>query len=256
MMLPECIIHPFRQLPGVFTFVSTRKGGVSPKPYDSLNLAFHTGDQPAHVLNNRQRLQQALPAGLHLQFMQQVHACNITLIESPITPPVCDALISQSVGVCLCVLSADCLPIWFYASKKKVIGAVHAGWRGLASRLIPKVIGSMQKNFGVQASELHVGIGPHISRYAYEVGIEVIEALKKAVHPIYRQKVGIPNLENGRYYADLLAVAYAQLAEFGISAKQVDTFVACTWQKNELFYSARREGQQSGRFATGIALMQ
>lgn len=249
-------IAPFQFDEKVKHLISTRTGGYSLPPYASLNLGMHVGDRAEHVQKNRQIVAQHLdipPA--HLCFMQQVHGHTVAVIDKAgAPPPIADAMITNRQGIALCVLTADCVPLLLYAPQAAAIGVVHAGWRGLAAGIIPESIRQMKKAYGVLPKQLVVGIGPHISVQYYEVGEEVATALQDAVPVAFRSQVCIRKKESGRYHADLPAVAKAQLMAEGIPPENIQSYAVCTYEAKEQFYSARREGTKSGRFASVIML--
>lgn len=255
-MQAPLFITPFRFGAGVKHLISTRNGGYSQAPYASLNLGMHVGDNPGHVQKNRLLIarQLGIPA-TQLCFMEQVHGHTVAVInEAGQTPPVADAMITNQKGIALCVLTADCVPLLFYAPQEPAVGVIHAGWRGLAQGIIAQTIRQMKETYGFLPQQLLVGIGPHISVRHYEVGEEVVTALQDSVPASFRDKVYIRKKESGRYHADLLAVARAQLMAEGVPEENIQCHAVCTYEANELFYSARREGVKSGRFASIIML--
>ncbi|NIK72998.1 hypothetical protein FHS56_000484 [Thermonema lapsum] len=250
-------ISPFHFGTKVKHLITTRCGGYSQAPYASLNLAMHVGDCSVRVQKNRLLVARQLDiAPEQLCFMEQVHGDTVALIDKENeTPPIADAMLTQQKGLALCVLTADCLPLLLYAPQVGAVGVIHAGWRGLAQQIIAQSLKKMQEAYGALPQQILVGIGPHISVQHYEVGEEVINALQRSVPADLRHKIYIRKNASGRYHADLLAVARAQLMAAGVPPENIQYHALCTYAANDRFYSARREGIKSGRFASVIMLM-
>ena len=203
---PEWIVPPW-PVAGVRAFVTTRAGGVSTAPFDSLNLSSRVGDSEAAVLANRARVRRALPSEAH--WLRQEHGITVhrveTLAQQPscgITPwetlPVADASVTTLRGAVLTVSIADCMPVLFCDLAGTTVGAAHAGWRGLCSGVLEATVAQMQ----VPADQLCAWLGPCIGPEAFEVGEEVRAAFC-AVAPDAREhftpRLGAP----GKWMCDL-----------------------------------------------------
>lgn len=227
----------------VRALTTTRHGGVSLPPYDSLNLGDHVGDEPLAVAENRRRL--CVGAGLpgEPRWLSQVHGtgcCDATLVP---TGTEADAQFATRPGVVCAVLTADCLPLLLCDAGGTRVAAVHAGWRGLLNGVIENSIQAMGAG-----SELLAWLGPAIGPGAFEVGEEVRHAF---VTHAPRAAAAFAPAGAGKWRADIYRLAHQRLAACGISRVYGGEF--CTYSDSERFYSYRRDGQ-TGRLASLIWL--
>ncbi|MEX0448800.1 peptidoglycan editing factor PgeF [Spiribacter sp. 221] len=235
------ILRPDWALPVEAGF-TTRCGGVSKAPYDSLNLAMHVGDDLAAVRENRRRL--AEQAGLPEQprWVAQVHGTRVVHageVERDVTEA--DAVWTDQPGQVCAVLVADCLPILLADHAGRCVAAVHAGWRGLAAGIIQRTIETLP----VPASDLVACIGPCIGPDAYEVGAEVIEAMI-AGGTVPRSWPSLSGDE--QFQLDLAATAEGVFSQVGIRAGAATHVVHCTFTDPARLYSYRRD-ESTGRIA-------
>jgi len=243
---------------GVRHFISTRLGGVSPPPFDSLNLGFRMNDDPACVLGNRERLAEAVGFPLdHLTVTKQVHGDRVRIIgteqrgmgardyEGGMSET--DALVTDVLDICIMVLVADCVPILLYDAKRGVIGAVHSGWKGTAAKIGLKAVRTMCERYGCRASDIIAGIGPSIGPCCYEVGCEIASTVESAAGMTSREKIA------GKSHLDLWEANRRVLIESGIPDASIETARICTRCRADLFYSERHH-PGTGRFAAGILL--
>ncbi|GAB4396193.1 MAG: peptidoglycan editing factor PgeF [Microscillaceae bacterium] len=253
----------FQQFSGLIHFVSTRWGGVSKAPYAQLNLGFGSGDLPDRVAQNRKRLSQALNTEPgQWVYARQVHQDRVAVVQAEDryrrwqsaeeAYPACDALLSQVPGLGVVVLGADCVPILLYAPQANAVAAVHAGWRGTLAQVLTRTLEKLQTEAGVQMQDLWAGIGPCIRQEAYEVGPEV-EAYARAQNPAFAPFFHL-NPDTNKPHFDLVAANVYLLQAAGVPAQQIEVMPYCTYKNPELFFSARREGTQSGRLGAGIML--
>lgn len=222
-----------------------RVGGVSPAPWDSLNLGDHVGDDPVRVLANRARLREVLPA--EPCWLQQVHGVAVLDAAAPAVadgPPVADAAFSRQAGVVCVVMTADCLPVLFCDRAGSVVAAAHAGWRGLCAGVLESTLAAM----AVPAAEILAWLGPAIGPTAFEVGPEVRAAFLTADPAA---TTCFAQASDGKYLADLYALARRRLAAAGVGA--VYGGGECTYRQSESYFSYRRDGQ-TGRMASLIWL--
>lgn len=240
-------------------FVTTREGGLSMPPYDSLNLGLHVGDDPARVIRNRSRLaaEMEIPPS-YLTFAEQVHGSRVAVIsqqmrgsgssdyESSIRNA--DAMITNVEDVCLMILVADCVPILFYDPVRRVIAAAHAGWRGTVRRIASKVVEGMAESFGSNPTDIVAGIGPSIGPCCYHVGEEVITRVELHLGGNF-----IHHDDQGRTDFNLWEANHAQLRESGIPDGNIEVARICTCCSSNRFYSYRCE-DVTGRFGAGIML--
>jgi polyphenol oxidase len=244
--------------PGVRALCSTRSGGVSLAPYDSLNLGDHVGDDPLAVAENRARLAQQL--GAHPVFLKQVHGTH-TIPLTADTPDGCeaDACVTDQPGVACTIMVADCLPLLFTNTQGTVVAAAHAGWRGLNDGVIEQCVERFRALAGVNtaqpaiknvANEILVWLGPCIGPTAFEVGPEVREAFVARNREAGQHFVPQPS---GKYLANLPALARQRLAALGITEIYGNDGSTpwCTVSNPQYFFSHRRD-RVSGRFAACI----
>ncbi|MBI1422799.1 MAG: peptidoglycan editing factor PgeF [Gammaproteobacteria bacterium] len=228
--------------PGVQAGTTTRVGGVSVGPYASLNLAQHVGDDPAAVMENRQRLRRCLQLPGEPLWLHQVHGVQVCTDVAPGTTA--DASVSRHAGEVCVVMTADCLPVLLCDQQATVVAAAHAGWRGLAAGVIPETVKRMQ----VVPAHLMAWLGPAIGPRAFEVGDDVRDAFLELGREY--QQAFAPQAA-GKWWMDIYAAARMQLAGLGIT--RVYGGVHCTYEDAERFYSYRRE-RTTGRMASLIWL--
>lgn len=236
--------------------VSTRQGGVSTGGYASLNLSFQVGDDPAAVLENRQRLAAALGTGLGcFVFAHQVHGSAVQVVSatdrgrgarSPDDAvAAADALVTADPGTVLAMLVADCVPVVLYDPATSVLGCAHAGWRGTVARVAGAAVAAMQ-SLGSRPQDVIAAIGPAIAPAAYQVGGEVIGEVRRsfgagADHLLAPDAGGTARL-------DLWAANRLVLHEAGVPDQQIHTATVPTGPGPGRFFSHRAE-RPCGRFA-------
>ena len=229
---------------GVQARLSTREGGVSDGKYGSCNLSYMVGDDEGAVGENRMRFQGALPGEPACAWIKQEHGCSIleasAVIKQREDPPA-DGTHTQELGKVCVVLAADCVPVLLAAQDGSMVAAVHAGWRGLAGGIIKQACAL----FG----ELQISayIGPCISPARYEVKDDVRSRLRDAGC----DAALLLETETG-WRADLGGFASQQLRECGV--QEIAAEGVCTHDTPRDFYSARRDGRGSGRFACAVWL--
>lgn len=237
---------------------STRTGGVSSGRHASLNLGPRSGDGLECVRENRRRFLRAL--GLDAAAVlapRQVHSAVVSVVRADDPPPEGavlegDAVVSDRRGVALMVLAADCLPVLLFDSRRSVIAAVHAGWRGTARAIAARAVETMREAFGSDPEEIRAALGPAIGRCCYEVGPEVIEQVQ-AVTPLPPDRLAHP-LPGGKGMLDLVRTNSAQLTDAGLLPRHVQALNICTACNVHRFFSHRREGEPTGRAGAIIAL--
>jgi YfiH family protein len=233
-------------------FVTTRQGGVSPKPFDTLNLAFHTQDHFNNVLRNRLILARALKIDPDaLVNGEQVHGAQIAIVQHKNTHlPDTDGLVTNKPGICLLVLVADCVPLIFYHPQKQVVGVAHAGWKGTVARIAQKTVQKLQQKFACEPEQLLVGIGPAIGPCCYQVQDDVVQIVQKTQPQ--SEKLLIRRGHN--WYLDIIKANEAQLLDSGVRKENIQTANLCTRCHSKTFYSARASKGPTGRFGAGIML--
>ena len=221
---------------GVDAFITTRHGGVSQPPYDTLNLGRHVGDDPEAVHHNRCLVAEAIGVSPdHLVTTQQVHGAEVSIVQSELTGAVGDALLTSRDDVALMIMAADCLPLLVVDSATATIGVVHAGWRGLAAGVIPRTLEHLTPR------TTHVVIGPGISATRYQVGSEVADHFRAVPGAVVAD--GVP----GKWRLDLCQVAAYQLRNAGVPENQVHRVNVST-DDGTLLFSDRAQ-RPCGRFA-------
>ena len=166
--------------------------------------------------------------------------------ESPIEA---DAIITRNKNIAIGILTADCVPIILYDKENQILALVHAGWRGAAANLVTKTITVLYDKFDTKPENLYATIGPSISMKNYEVGDEVAQFFLNNQYP---DTIIAPN-ENKRHMLDLWGVTHFQLKEAGVLEERIEIANICT-HESPLFYSARKDGILTGRFATIASL--
>lgn len=232
---------------GVRALMTTRSGGVSAPPYDSLNLAAHVGDDPAAVAENRRLLRAVLPA--EPLWLTQVHGTTVAEVGQDAAGVVADAAVARSPGQVCAVLTADCLPVLLCDERGSVVAAAHAGWRGLLAGVLEETVRSM----GIGPARILAWLGPAIGPDAFEVGEEVrqafIEQHDLAAIAFRPALPGTLDKLPRKWLADLYALARLRLAQAGV--ERVYGGIGCTHRDAGRFYSYRRDGR-TGRMAALI----
>lgn len=233
--------------PQVHAAITTRQGpGISAPPFERFNLGLRSGDMADAVATNRGALQQSLGLPAAPRWLRQVHGINVAELGPLPSPdePQADAAVSHIPGTVLSILTADCLPVLFCADDGSEIGAAHAGWRGLAGGVLEATLTQLHS----PRERLLAWLGPCIGAVSYEVGAEVRAAFVD--HDAEAAACFVPTrLEH--WLCDLAGLARLRLASAGVTRVYGGGFDTLT---DARFYSYRREGARSGRFASLIWL--
>lgn len=226
---------------GVKACVTTRTGGVSLAPFDSLNLGDHVEDSPEAVLENRRRLTAAF--AIQPAWLRQVH--GVVVVEAdPERIAEADGSWTGTPGIACTAMTADCLPALFCNKSGTRVAAAHAGWRGLAAGVLEAAADSLD----AAPADVLVWLGPAIGPKAFEVGPEVREAFMQQ-HPQTAQAF-VPSHNPGKFLADIYQLARLRLAARGITAVYGGGLCTVT---DPRFFSYRRS-PRTGRFASLIWL--
>ena len=219
--------------------------GQSGAPFDSFNLAAHVGDMPAAVAANRAHLQVALGLAQPIPWLNQVHGIAVHNHRcDEIATVAADACISRTPGLACAVLTADCLPVLLCAKDGSAVAAVHAGWRGLLAGVIEACVEQF-----APGNETVAYLGPAIGAAAFEVGPELREAfLAHDPSSAIAFKPGVGD----RFFANLALLARRRLQNLGVDS--ITESGRCSYTEDETFYSYRRAGPKTGRFASLIWL--
>ncbi|HUW50586.1 MAG TPA: peptidoglycan editing factor PgeF [Sulfuricella sp.] len=224
---------------------TTRTGGVSTGAYASLNLGDHVGDDAAVVASNRAILRAALPA--EPVWLKQVHGNVVADADRAVGIPEADAAVARKADAVCAVMTADCLPLLLCDESGTVVGAAHAGWRGLAGGVIEAAVAAMN----VAPVSLLAWLGPAIGPQAFEVGEEVRQAFLAHDPDAHHAFVPRSSLTEQKWLADIYLLARQRLGLLGVT--RVYGGSLCTFNDAERFFSYRRDGA-TGRMASLIWL--
>ena len=239
---PQWIVPDWPAPARVRALVTTRAGGISSGPYASLNLGFHTDDDPANAAQNRARLQQHLPQPP--KWLAQVHGAAVVDADALTHVPEADASVAREPGTVCAILVADCVPILLADRAGTCVGAAHAGWRGLAAGVIANTVARM----AAAPADLIAYIGPGIGPTAFEVGDDVLSAFCASNPELER---AFAPLRPGKWLCDLPRLAREALNRAGIIA--IWGGKLCTYSDPARFYSYRRD-RITGRMAALVWL--
>lgn len=230
---------------------TTRHEGVSRPPYNSLNLGMNTNDQHSTVEGNRNLLTRAF--GLNqaaLVVPRQVHGNDVLVVSEPnedfthFLSVEGDAVITNQPDVIIGVCVADCVPILLCDPEKKVIAAVHAGWKGTAAQIVSRVVAGMESEFGCKPSQLQAAIGPCIQKCCYEVDEPVRKAFQQS-------EISWENCAEQQspthWHLDMAAANRELLLLAGLPADAIQVSELCVCCHSEQFFSYRRDKEESGR---------
>lgn len=271
------MLHKYDTAGGICAFSTTRHGGVSKGAYASFNANHYCGDEPENVKKNRELLCAKLGIEEHrLIVPHQTHKTVTRIIDEEfLCMPAeeqkaalegVDAVCTNLKDVCICVSTADCIPILLYDETSGVISAVHAGWRGTVARIVEENIRMMENTYGIEAENLKAIIGPGISLEAFEVGDEVFKAFREAGFDMEKIAKRFPTRNEGishhspyggdgggfRWHIDLPLCNKLQLMNMGVKEENIFMSGICTFNNSDEFFSARKLGINSGRILNGI----
>jgi polyphenol oxidase len=241
---------------GVDVAMTTRHGGRSSAPYDSLNLGLHVGDDPGSVIDNRTRAAAAFGATLEeLVFARQVHGAQATLVGPEVRGrgtrsdddalPGADVLVTATPGITLVIMVADCVPLALVDPEARVLAVVHAGWRGTASGAGGAALRAMDA-CGAERGRIHAFVGPAVHPDRYQVSDEVPQGLRAAIGPAALNPGVVRPDGPGHWLVDLVAANRQQLVDGGVQPGRIVECDAST--ADEPFFSDRAQ-RPWGRFA-------
>lgn len=224
---------------------SKRIGGVSVGDFNSLNLGLNTEDEIKNIEQNRKLFFTSLSIDeSNLASSYQVHGTEILIANEPQRATGYDAVITNKINLFVAVTIADCTPVLIYDKHTHALSAIHAGWRGTASKIVERTLSEMQKNFGTIGEDCFAYIGTCISKNAFEVGGEVAEQFDKDFVQFNETKQ--------KHYVDLKAANLQQLQQFGIPSSQIEIAETCTVHNNDSYFSYRKENGKTGRMLAVI----
>lgn len=262
---PFLSFSSFRDIPFLRHGFSTRLGGVSQGVFSSLNLGFRRGDSEENVHENYRRICESIGIPVEsLVFTDQVHGTKLKRV----TAADCgkgifkerdyqgvDGLLTNEAFVTLVLFGADCVPVFFADTKAHAIGVAHAGWRGTLAGISACMVRRLREEFGSDAKDLHVVIGPSICRNCYEVSGDVAEQFLNA-YPLLAPKAVFGSKEReGKFQLDLWEMNRQLLIEAGVPAEQIEVSGICTCCQRDLLFSHRAMGSERGSLA-GFLMME
>jgi len=238
------LVFPGFSYPSLFHGTFTRRGGVSPAPYDSLNVAYGLDDDEGNVRENRDRIKASLNIRM-LVSCRQVHGDRVAVIaEKPATDIVVnghDALITAETGIGLMIQHADCQAILLHDPVKKVVGIIHAGWRGSVANIAPKTVAAMRKSYGCDPADLRAAISPSLGPCC----AEFVNYQQELPAEFYRYQVR-------PHHFDFWAISRDQLHRAGVRTGNIAVANHCT-VCNPDYFSFRRD-RITGRCASVIGI--
>ena len=245
-------------------FFTTRNGGVSNGEFSTFNLGNFSDDNPIDIYENREILSRMWYMDI-VDFIvpHQTHSSNVMVIDEDFQSLApsdkidalygIDATITHLKNIFLCATTADCVPILLYDTKKDVIAAIHAGWKGIVDKIIDNTLYKMIESYQTDPSDIIATIGPSISMKHYEIGADVVAKFEDA--EIELKDASFFNENTSKLHINLKQIAHDKLFKLGVPAKQIDTTDLCTYDSAELFFSARRQSIHCGRMLSGIKLI-
>ena len=227
---------------------STRHGGVSDFPENSLNLAGYDEDSAENIAENRRRFLEIFDADFALASCWQIHGANVRIIKSYEDAEdgnrKFDALVSDLKNILIGVKTADCVPVLLGDVKAKAFAAVHAGWRGTADSIVVRTIETMHETYGTKAKDLICAIGPAATGKNYEVGRDVIDAFERNFSTCGNL---FHKTREGHALIDLHLANKEQLLNVGVLPENIFTAPFCTMERTDLFFSYRVEKKLYGK---------
>ncbi|MBW4837951.1 MAG: peptidoglycan editing factor PgeF [Paenibacillaceae bacterium] len=256
-------------IPGISVGFTGRSGGVSEPPYDRSNLAYHVGDDPLHVLENRRRLAEALGFSPEAWTCgEQVHSNAVAVVHAgdrgkgyldrSSAFQETDGLVTNVPGILLTSFYADCVPLYFADPVRGVVGLAHAGWKGTVRHIAVEMIQTMEREFGSQRSEIRTAIGPSIGGCCYEVDEAVMGKVREALPNeggLAEENLYTSASDHaGKTMLNLKELNRIIMIKAGILPTHIECTTWCTSCHPEYFYSYRAQGGVTGRMASWIGI--
>ena len=246
-------------------FSTTRSGGVSNGTYASFNMGNFSDDDPINIYENRQILARMFYMEMDRFIIpHQTHSTRVLSVDDSFlaldhaaaieTMYGVDATITSKKGIFLCATTADCIPIILYDKKRETIAAIHAGWKGTVGRIVEKTILEMNRYYHSSPADLVAGIGPGISQARYEVGDELVDTFVREGFDLSDGVVAFRKNPSSKWHLDLKEINRRELLRLGVAGENIEKSNLCTFEREELFFSARRQTEHSGRMLTGIMM--
>jgi len=255
------VIPSFEETGLVTHGFTTRVGGISPKPYNTLNLGLKTGDEIDNILDNFNTVSKIFNVSLEKMVLSdQVHGTTIKIVTEDdggkgLTKPLdykeIDGLVTNIKGLMLFTFYADCVPLFFLDKVKKVVGVAHAGWRGTVQKIGEKMIDTMKNVYSSNPEDILVGIGPSIGSCCYSVKYDVYQKFSEILSSV--DEILVKNSLD-TWKLDLWEANKKILEENGILSRNITISRLCTSCNNHKFFSYRKEKGNTGRMAALIKL--
>ncbi|WP_226578532.1 peptidoglycan editing factor PgeF [Halobacillus litoralis] len=239
--------------------LTTRNGGHSEPPFDTLNMGLHVSDDSEKVIRNRNRLAEELDLSMKQWIIgEQVHGTKIQVVDRSMTGSGAlsldsavqgvDGLITNETDLVLGAFYADCVPLYFYDPVAEWVGIAHAGWKGTVNGMAAEMVNALREK-GCHPKNIQAVVGPSISQRHYEVDQKVMDHIPDP----YKQVCAEKNAA-GKYQLDLKALHKKIMIENGVPEGNIQVSGACTYEEKTLFYSHRRDQGKTGRMLGFIAL--
>lgn len=256
----DYITIPHWREQGVIMAFSARHGGVSPPPFQSLNMGLHVEDRAELVLANRKRLLDLWDLGLQqLVCCQQIHGSQVVCVSQEMTGlgakdystsiPDMDAMTTDHAGIILATFYADCLPVFFFDPQKRVVGIAHSGWKGTMGRIVSNTVNTMVQVYGSKAENLEVFIGPGIGPCCFQVQADLAKKVTAAF-----PEFDVIMDRNREIFWDLSLTNFKILCQAGVDPHKIMDCGICTSCNTDSFFSHRRENGETGRMMAAIGL--
>lgn len=233
----------------------TRRGGVSPAPFDSLNFAVRVGDDRAHVLENELRAAAELGVPVsHLFHASQVHGVDVLVLDgseqrSDVLQRNADITATTVAQIACGVRTADCVPVLLADTVSGAVAAVHSGWRGTVLGAAKHGVEALRA-LGADPAHMVAAIGPHIESCCFEAGDDVAAELRGASS--CANAIARSDPARGKSWPNLRGIVRAQLEDMGVARAAIDDVAGCTVCDRDTFHSFRRDGARSGRMLSAI----
>ncbi len=238
------IFQPFKNLTA-FTTTKQTFQSHNPRFTGNTDLVYRSNRFQLAELLNLSAEQLVFPRQTHTNCVEAVFNIPDTEIKDT------DALITNRPGICICVQTADCVPILIFDRQQNVISVVHAGWRGTVTKIVEKTVQKMKFEFNTNPINIIAAIGPSIGPNIYEVGNEVVDAVRERF--THTENLLIKN-GSGKFHFNLWEANKQLLLENNVHAENIEILGDCSFELADKYYSARREGFETGRMVSGIYL--
>ncbi len=243
---------------------STRKGGFSKGIYKSMNLGLNNDDKGENIFFNYRAFAKTIGINYNnIVISRQEHTTNIRIataedrgkgLVKPRDYDAVDGFITNEPGVALCLLFADCVPVYLYDPKREAIGLVHSGWKGTVGQISEKAIQMMGEEYGSLAEDVIACIGPSICQDCYEVSSDLYEAFSKEYEEAEMPKIFRSGRDAEHYQLDLWKAIEITLRKAGVKAENIHVTDICTNHNPDLLFSHRFTKGKRGNLAAVLML--